>query len=133
VAAHLAGRYGSETPDVLAVTADRPELLDPLVPGLRYLEAEAVYAVEHEMATSVADVLDRRTRASLRDARGAADAALRVATLIGPILGWDALRITNEAESYAAALRAELVQAGLEVDPGPGRLIDAATTASEPG
>ena len=34
-----------------------------------------VYAVREEMACTVADVLDRRTRASLRDARGAADAA----------------------------------------------------------
>ena len=68
-------------------TAGR-ELLEPLVPGLRYLEAEAVYAVREEMAGSVADVLDRRTRASLRDMRGAADAAARVAELIGPELGW---------------------------------------------
>ena len=42
-----------------------------------------------EMACSVADVLDRRTRASLRDARGAAAAAAEVAALIGPELGWD--------------------------------------------
>ena len=89
VATHLAGRYGTETPDVLAVSDGRPELLDPLVPGLHYLEAEAVYAVRHEMACSVADVLDRRTRASLRDARGAAAAAGRVAMLIGPELEWD--------------------------------------------
>ncbi len=89
VATHLAGRYGSETPAVLATADGRPELLDPLVPGLHYLAAEAVYAVEEEMARSVADVLDRRTRASLRDARGAAEAATRVAALIGPELGWD--------------------------------------------
>ena len=44
-AAHLAGRYGTETPAVLAVADGRPELLDPLVPGLHYLAAEAVYAV----------------------------------------------------------------------------------------
>ncbi len=77
-AAHLAGRYGSETPDVLAMADGRPELLDPLVAGLHYLEVEALYAVREEMARSVADVLDRRTRASLRDARAAA----------GPPQGW---------------------------------------------
>ncbi len=68
-AAHLAGRYGIETPAVLALADGRPELLEPLVPGLPYLAAEAIYAVRAEMATTVADVLDRRTRASLRDAR----------------------------------------------------------------
>ena len=117
LAAHLAGRYGTETPDVLAVADGLPELLDPLVPGLHYLEAEAVYAVQEEMACSVADVLDRRTRASLRDARGAAGAALRVATLIGPALGWDEHRVEQEAEEYAGSLRSQLVRAGLELPP----------------
>jgi glycerol-3-phosphate dehydrogenase len=133
-AAHLASRFGTETPDVLAVADGRPELLDPLVPGLHYLEAEAVYAVRHEMAGSVADVLDRRTRASLRDARGAAAAAARVAALIGPELGWDEARMAAEADDYAAALREVLVRAGLDPDgrprgSGPGQPV----SASEPG
>jgi glycerol-3-phosphate dehydrogenase len=123
VAAHLAGRYGTETPEVLAVADDRPQLLEPLVPGLRYLEAEAVYAVREEMAVTVADVLDRRTRASLRDMRGAAEAAARVAELIGPDLGWEPARRVAEAEAYAAATRHRLLQAGLDpvhVGPAPG-------------
>ena len=72
---------------------------------------------------AVADVLDRRTRASLRDARGSADAALRVASLIGPELGWDGERIHREAAAYAERLRAELARAGL----------DEATAAEQPG
>ncbi len=116
-AAHLASRYGAETPDVLALATERPELLDPLVEGLRYLEVEALYAVRHEMAGSVADVLDRRTRASLRDARGAAAAARRVAELIGPDLRWDEARREAEAEAYVTERRHELTRAGL--DPGP--------------
>jgi glycerol-3-phosphate dehydrogenase len=127
-ASHLAGRYGSETPDVLAMADGRPELLDPLVEGLHYLEVEALYAVRHEMAGSVADVLDRRTRASLRDARGAADAAERVAELIGPDLGWDAARMESEAAAYAETRTRELARAGLDPGPRPGRT--AATTAT---
>ena len=129
-AAHLAGRYGSETPDVLALAEGRPELLTPLVEGLRYLEVEALYAVRHEMAGSVADVLDRRTRASLRDARGAAGAARRVAELIGPELGWDAARTEAEAEAYAEARRLELTRAGLDPGPLPGRAGTAAAAAA---
>ncbi len=113
VAAHLAGRYGTETPDVLAVADGRPDLLEPLVPGLHYLRAEAVYAVRQEMAGSVADVLDRRTRASLRDARGAAGSAGAVADLIGAELGWDAERIRREGEEYAARVHTVLQRAGL--------------------
>ena len=104
---------------MLALAAGRPELLDPLVPGLRYLAAEAVYAVEEEMARSVADVLDRRTRASLRDARGAAEAAARVAALIGPVLGWDQAGTEEEAESYAEGIRHDLARAGLDPHDGP--------------
>jgi glycerol-3-phosphate dehydrogenase len=121
-AAHLAGRFGSETPAVLSMADGRPELLDPLVEGLHYLEVEALYAVREEMAGSVADVLDRRTRASLRDARGAADAARRVAGLIGPELGWDDRRIEVEAEAYAETRRRELTRAGLDPAAGGGRV-----------
>jgi glycerol-3-phosphate dehydrogenase len=131
VAAHLAGRYGTETTEVLAVSGDRADLLEPLVPGLRYLRAEALYAVRAEMAGSVADVLDRRTRASLRDARGAAAAALPVAELIGPELGWDDDRIVAEAEAYAGALRADLARAGLDAPAEPHEASATAEPASE--
>jgi glycerol-3-phosphate dehydrogenase len=113
IAAHLAGRYGTDTPEVLALTQGRPELLQPLVEGLHYLEAEALFAVREEMAMTISDVLDRRTRASLRDARAAADAAARVAALIGPELGWDEERIAKEADCYVAGIRSTLAQAGL--------------------
>jgi glycerol-3-phosphate dehydrogenase len=116
IAGHLARRYGTETPAVLALADGRPELLEPLVPGLHYLAAEAVYAVEAEMARSLEDVLDRRTRASLRDARAAAAASERVAALVGPALGWDEARCRKEATDYAARIRTELVTAGLDPD-----------------
>jgi glycerol-3-phosphate dehydrogenase len=115
-AGHLARRYGTETPAVLALADGRPELLEPLVPGLHYLAAEAVFAVESEMARSLEDVLDRRTRASLRDARAAAAASGRVAALVGPALGWDEARGQREARDYAARIRDELVTAGLDPD-----------------
>jgi glycerol-3-phosphate dehydrogenase len=131
VAAHLAGRYGTETPAVLSMADGRPDLLEPLVPGLHYLGAEAVYAVREEMAGTLADVLDRRTRASLRDARGTAAAATRVASLIGPELGWAPDRIAAEAEAYAGALRATLARAGLEPEVPDGSTVASAAPAAE--
>ena len=62
---HLLERYGDEARSVLALADRDPALLTPLVPGLPYLKAEAVYAARHEMARSVDDVLTRRTRARL--------------------------------------------------------------------
>ncbi len=133
IAAHLAGRFGSETPAVLALVGEQPGLLEPLVDGLRYLRVEALYAVRAEMACSVADVLDRRTRASLRDARGAARAALDVATLIGPELGWDPVRIAREASEYAVSVRAALARAGLDPDGATGPGVAATAQESEGG
>src|SRR5581483_9869149 len=64
---HLAGRFGADAPSVAALADEQPELGRPLVPGLAYLAAEAVWAVRHEMAVTVDDVLSRRTRALLLD------------------------------------------------------------------
>ena len=122
---HLAGRFGTDTTAVLAITEGRPDLLDPLVPGLRYLRAEAVFGVREEMARSIADILDRRTRARLRDARASAAAASAVASLIGPELGWDEERCRLEAESYSSGIQEQLTKAGLDpipTEPRGGRV-----------
>ena len=71
------GVTAREASAVLGLTVDRPELREPLVPGLPHLSAEVVYAARYEMATCVEDVLSRRTRALLLDARSAAAAAGR--------------------------------------------------------
>jgi glycerol-3-phosphate dehydrogenase len=115
-ATHLAGRFGTEAPAVLAMAEGRPELLEPLVAGLPYLTVEALWAVRREMAGTVSDVLDRRTQSAYRDARATAAAAARVAALLGPELGWDDERQRTEAEAYAARLRADLTRAGLDPD-----------------
>jgi glycerol-3-phosphate dehydrogenase len=107
VAEHLIGRHGSEAPDVWAVTADDPSLAEPLVPGLPYLRAEAVWAVREEMASSLEDVLARRTRAQLK-ARDATEAAADdVAGLIGPLLGWSAEDIAQQLADYRSILARE--------------------------
>jgi glycerol-3-phosphate dehydrogenase len=43
--ARLLGRYGTDSPAVLALAEDRPELLDPAVEGLPYTGAKLLYAV----------------------------------------------------------------------------------------
>ena len=94
----LRRRYGGEASAVLGLTVDRPELRAPLVPGLTHLEAEVVYAARYEMATCVEDVLSRRTRALLLDARSSAAAASRTAELLAAELGWDPSRTLDESK-----------------------------------
>ncbi|MGH9303788.1 MAG: glycerol-3-phosphate dehydrogenase C-terminal domain-containing protein, partial [Acidimicrobiales bacterium] len=105
---HLEGRYGSETPAVLGLAEGRPELLEPLVKGLAYLKVEALYGVGYEMASTLEDVLARRTRALLLDASACAEAAFGVARLIGAELGWDSRRADEEASSFVATVTADL-------------------------
>jgi len=114
--AHLRARYGTEAADVVALADDRPELLEPVVAGLPYIGAEVLYAARAEMAQSVGDVLARRTRALLQDARAAADAARAVAALLAPELGWSDEQAASQADRFATQARAELAHAGL-IDP----------------
>jgi len=111
----LADRYGHAANEVIAVAAERGELAQPVLEGHPDLLAEAVYAVRREQAGSVGDVLLRRTRLGLLDARAllAGDAALdRVAGAMGAELGWDAARAAAEV----AAFRVEAAREGLLVD-----------------
>jgi glycerol-3-phosphate dehydrogenase len=71
----LERRFGSEAPDVLALADGREEPLAPAVPASA---AELRFAVERELALSVEDLLDRRTRLGLVPAwRAAAEPAAR--------------------------------------------------------
>ena len=110
---HLARRYGSEAAAILTLADSDPELGAPLVPGLPYRRAEAVYAVRHEMAITLDDVLTRRTRARLLNRDATSGAAESVARLMGAELGWDETRIMSEVETYRCALEHERTSAGL--------------------
>ncbi len=103
VVAHLAGRYGSETGEVLALCEADPELAQPLIAGLPYIKAEAIYSVRHEMAVTLSDLLARRTRALILDRTAAVRAAADVAALISTDMGWDA----DERDRQVAQVKAE--------------------------
>lgn len=111
--AHLEGRYGTEADAVLALAEGRPDLLEPVVEGLPYLGVEVVWAARAEMAQSVEDVLCRRTRAVLQDARAAARAAEPVARLLAEELGWTAEQAVSRAQQCASAITGELEGAGV--------------------
>lgn len=110
---HLTSRYGSEARTIGAMVDTDPSLGAPLVEGLPYLRAEAIYAVRHEMARSVDDVLARRTRARLQARDASAAAAAEVAALIGPELGWTPEEQARQAGAYVALVAAERAAPGL--------------------
>jgi glycerol-3-phosphate dehydrogenase len=118
---HLGDRYGSLAAEVRALVAADPTLGARLVPGLPYLRAEAVYAARHEMATTIDDVLSRRTRARLLARDAAAAAAGDVGALLAAELGWTDAERNAQIAAYRAACDAERAAADL-----PATALDAA-------
>ena len=104
---HLLGRYGSLIGEVLELIAADPALAEPLPGADDYLLAEAVYAVSHEGARHLDDVLARRTRASIEGWDRGVSAAPVVAALMAAELGWDAEHTATEVEHYLARVAAE--------------------------
>jgi len=61
----LVRRYGTEAPAVVALADRRPDLLEPVAPGVPYCGAELLWATRHELVLEPEDLADRRTRAGL--------------------------------------------------------------------
>jgi len=110
---HLARRYGSEARTVRAMVDADESLGAPLLPGLPYLKAEALFAARYEMARTLEDVLSRRTRALLLRRDAAADHAEEVARLIAPELGWDETAIAQQVDAFRSLAERERTAAGL--------------------
>ncbi|WP_438823250.1 glycerol-3-phosphate dehydrogenase/oxidase [Nocardioides imazamoxiresistens] len=104
---HLLGRYGSLVDDVLDLVAQRPELGRPLPGADDHLAAEVVYAVTHEGARHLDDVLTRRTRISIESFDRGTEAARPTAELMGEVLGWSEERTADEVDHYLRRVEAE--------------------------
>jgi len=104
---HLLGRYGGLVDEVLDLIGARPELAEPLAGAPHYLAAEAVYAVTHEGARHLDDVLTRRTRISIETFDRGVEAARPAALLMAGELGWDAASVEREVDHYLRRVEAE--------------------------
>ena len=74
--------YGSDTAMIEQLMNNDPALKEKIHPELPYTKAEIIWAVQKEMAMTVEDVLARRTRALIIDAKAAMEAAPLVAALM---------------------------------------------------
>lgn len=92
--------YGAEAEQLQALVAAEPALGAALHPRLPYTRAEVVWAAREEMARTVEDVLSRRTRALLLDARASIEAAPAVADLLARELRRDAAWAGAQADAY---------------------------------
>ncbi|MBV9592473.1 MAG: glycerol-3-phosphate dehydrogenase/oxidase [Actinobacteria bacterium] len=104
---HVLDRYGSMIRDVLEPGLDDPGLLLTVPAAPDYLLAEIRYAVTHEGALHLEDVLTRRTRISIEYPHRGVESAPAVAELVGSILSWDARTREREVAMYTARVEAE--------------------------
>ena len=101
--------YGTEADGVRALAEEDAELACPIHPRLPYLLCEVAWAVRHEMARSLEDVLSRRTRALILDARAALECAPLVARVIARELGRDEAWIQTQVASFERRARDSLL------------------------
>ena len=104
---HLLQRFGSETAALLELMQERPELAEPIDGAETYLRVEALWAVTHEGALHLDDVLTRRTRISIETWDRGLAAAEPAARLMAEALDWDDADVRREVEHYRARVEAE--------------------------
>ncbi|MCH2111060.1 MAG: FAD-dependent oxidoreductase, partial [Polyangiaceae bacterium] len=92
--------YGSDARKVRSLIGLDVRLGKKVHEKLPLVAAEVIWATRFEMARRVEDVLARRTRCLLLDARAAAEAAPRVADLMAQELGFDSNWVKAEVEAF---------------------------------
>jgi glycerol-3-phosphate dehydrogenase len=108
---HLASRYGHAANLVMRLAEADPALAERISPELPDIAAEAAFAADHEQAHTVADVLLRRTRLGLLDARSLCEEGAggppTVARAMAGQLDWDEARVERELADWREVARAE--------------------------
>jgi glycerol-3-phosphate dehydrogenase len=102
--------YGTDQKGIQALILEDPSLDKLLAEGLPYLQAEVVWAVRHEMARTVEDVLARRLRMLFLNARAAIAAAPRVAELIAGELGRNENWVAEQLKTFNAVANNYLLE-----------------------
>jgi len=88
--------YGSDSPAIRALQESAPEFAARLHPAHDFTVAEVVWAIRHEMAETIEDVLARRVGILWRDARAA-------------IRGWSAAQAESQIDAFTALAKGYLL------------------------
>lgn len=102
--------YGSDNAEIEKLIDETPALAETLSEDLDIIRAQVVFAVRYEMALTVEDVLARRTRALLLDARQSIDMAPEVARIMAAETGKDELWQKQQVEEYVKLAKMYILQ-----------------------
>ena len=126
---HLLGRYGSLIHEVLAPAAEDASLLEPVPGAESYLWAEVRYAVTHEGALHIDDIVSRRLRVAIEFADRGVAAAQPIAEFVAPLLGWDQSDIEREVSQFKQHTEAELAAEAALTDREANDILERAGSA----
>ncbi len=119
---HLLHRYGAHVLDILDIVRATPELGGVLTDAPAYLRAEIAYAVTHEGAFHLDDIMMRRTRMVYEYPDEASAALDEVVEIAAPLLGWNAKTAAHEVAVYRAGVEADAVAATQPDDASAARV-----------
>ncbi len=101
-ASHLCGVYGTRAPSIAARIKTQPELGRKIDPELPYVWAEIEFAVTHDLARTVEDVLGRRVPLLLVGRDQGLGVCERVADILAKQHGWSAELRARMLDEYRA-------------------------------
>ena len=96
---YLCSRYGSKALEIIALTQEEPGLASPLRNDIPDIKAQIVYAVRHEFAHNLVDILCRRTILAMSGNYGLDLLPVISATLV-QYCGWTAQKCDRDCQDY---------------------------------
>ncbi len=101
--------YGSDAPSLRKIEKEQDGWGEKMHPKLTNRPSEVIWAARNEMGRTVEDVLSRRTRALLLDAKASIEIAEDVAKLLANELGHGEAWITNQVKEYTELAKGYLL------------------------
>lgn len=92
--------YGSDAKKIQELAQTDAKLAEKIHPDYPYIYAQVQWAIEHECAIGVEDVLARRTRLLFLDAKAAQQAVKNVAEFMAAKLHWDSTKVMKEVTDF---------------------------------
>ncbi|MFT3750070.1 MAG: glycerol-3-phosphate dehydrogenase/oxidase [Agriterribacter sp.] len=92
--------YGADAAAIQQLMNDDPVLKEKLHPDFEYTKAQVIWAIQHEMAITIEDVLARRIRLLFLDAHAALATAPLIASIMAAELNKDEIWVKNELEHF---------------------------------
>lgn len=92
--------YGTEASAIEELEKNNSKFAQKIHPNYPYTFAQVFWALEHEMAQTLEDVLSRRIRLLFLDAQAAYECAQEVGEFIGEYLAWDKDKTLHSIKNF---------------------------------